>query len=118
MIKDEQKKPTQRELNYQQLLALKAEWPGIIFAIGTNGDVDYVTISIIFHGFAKICYRYGDWHYTGFYVHFTDEYVKELDNRFFETADEAFSALLVWKERMGYKFKKYEQPKVIDNQFE
>ena len=40
------------------------------------------------------------------------------DDRFFETADEAFSELLLWKEKKGYKFKKYEQPKVIDNQFE
>lgn len=116
---DEEKKiPTKRDLNYQQLLALKAEWPEIIFAIGTKDNTDYVTIAINFHGFAQICYRYGDWHYTGFYVHFTDEYVKELDNKFFKTADEAFSALLVWKEKKGYKFKRYEEPKVINNQFE
>lgn len=38
--------------------------------------------------------------------------------KFYETADEAFGELLMWKERMGYKFKRYEQPKVIDNQFE
>ena len=117
---DEEKKiPTKRDLNYQQLLALKEEWKDIIFAIGRKDDYDYVTMAFIFHGFIDICYKYGNYRYRGFYINFTDEYVPELqDDIFFETADEAFSALLVWKEKKGYKFKKQEQPKVIDNQFE
>ena len=102
-----------------QLLELKREWPDIIFAITRKDDYDYVTIAISFHGFVEIGYKYGNYRYKGFFISFSQEYVPELqDDRFFETADEAFSELLLWKEKKGYKFKKYEHPKVIDNQFE
>ena len=83
------------------------------------GNFSYVTIAINFRGFVEIGYKYGNYRYKGFFISFSQEYVPELqDDRFFETADEAFSELLLWKEKKGYKFKKYEQPKVIDNQFE
>ena len=114
---EEEKKMTQRELNFRQLLELKTEWPEIIFAVSSEGDKDYCTMAICFHGFAKIIYKYHDWHFHGFYISFTEGYVPDLHGKFYETADDAMGALMVWVEKKGYKFKKYEK-RVIDNQLE
>lgn len=118
MEQDNKNKPTKRELIYGELLALKKEWPQYIFAIGKEEDADYITMALILRGFVQIRYKYHDLNYLGFYIVFTNEYYPEFDEKWFKTAESAFDYLLVWMNKRGIRFKRYDEPKVIDNQFD
>ena len=110
---NEERQPTKRELNYQQLLGLKKEWPKWVFATQQGKDTDYAVCSIN-NNFVKVCYKYENYRYKGFFISSTPECIEEFTDMFFETADDAFDAVMVWASKNGYKFKEYYHPAVID----
>ncbi len=94
---------------YNQLLSLQKEYPNIITKVSKSSKFNYLghaSAVIIDKDIVSICYnRYG------FYVSMSDGY---FNDKYFPTATEAFDALSVWMHKHGYRFKKFDTPKVIE----
>lgn len=94
---------------YGQLLSLQKEYPNVITRVAKSTKFNYLGYAsafIIGKDFVDICYnRYG------FYVSMSDSH---FDGRYFPTASAAFDELCVWMHKHGYRFKKYDAPKVIN----
>lgn len=94
---------------YEQLLALQKEYTGIITKVAKSQKFSYLGYAsavIIEKDIVSICYnRYG------FFVSADDEY---FNDKYFPTAAEAFDELSVWMHKNGYRFKKYDAPKVVN----
>lgn len=94
---------------YEQLLALQKEYTGIITKVAKSQKFSYLGYAsavIIEKDIVSISYnRYG------FFVSADDEY---FNYKYFPTASAAFDELSLWMHRYGYRFKKYDAPKVID----
>ena len=78
---NEERQPTKRELNYQQLLGLKKEWPKWVFATQQGKDTDYAVCSIN-NNFVKVCYKYENYRYKGFFISSTPECIEEFTDMF------------------------------------
>ncbi len=101
------------ELNYNemysQLVELQKEYPSIITKVSKSAKFSYLgsaSATIIERGFVSIGYNR-----FGFFVSCDDAYFSE---RYFPTASAAFDELSGWMHRYGYRFKKYDAPKVIN----
>ena len=92
---------------YEQLLSLQKEYPDIITKVAKSTKFNYLGYAsavIIGKDIVSICYNR-----NGFYVSMSDSH---FDNKYFPTAAAAFDELGVWMHRYGYRFKKYDMPKV------
>ena len=92
---------------YEQLLSLQKEYPNIITKVAKSAKFNYLGYAsavIIDKDIVSIGYnRYG------FYVSISDGFFTE---KYFHTASEAFDELAVWMNKYGYRFKKFDAPKV------
>ena len=94
---------------FKQLEALRDEYPGIITNVSKGekfGYLGFASLTIIEKGFVSISYNR-----FGFYVNTGDNY---FCDKYFQTAEAAFDELSVWMHKYGYRFKKYDAPRVVN----
>ena len=94
---------------FKQLGELRNEYPGIITNVSKGGKFDYLgfaSMTIIEKGFVSIGYNR-----FGFYVSMSENF---FNDKYFPTAEAAFDELSIWMHKYGYRFKKYDAPKVVN----
>lgn len=92
---------------YEQLLSLQKEYPNIITKVAKSAKFNYLGYaSAVIIGKDIVCISYNRY---GFYVSMSDGY---FNNKYFPTASEALDELAVWMHKYGYRFKKFDTPKV------
>ena len=91
-------------LLFNQLTALREEFPGIIYNVCRNDRCDYASLLVIEMGFVSI--GYGKRPCRGFFVSVDkDPY---FAGKYYNTAAEAFDDLSVWMHKNGYRFKRFD----------